>query len=75
MATGTNAVSKVRAAFDELGRPLTLAQIKEHTGLLKNEVSMALCYLMRVDQATRVLIPNEGIRVRKNVYQYTHKGK
>ena len=44
-----NARVKVRQVFQDISPVLTLSQIREHLPELKSsEVSMALCYLMRM---------------------------
>lgn len=67
-----NAVAKVKAIFRASQKPLTLAQIKEKTIDLKsNEISMALCYLVRQRYATRTQIENTAKKMRKMVWLYT----
>ena len=72
-----NAVSKVRKAFDALNCTqladfgLTIAEIKEFTGLRASEVSMALCYLKRQRYAISEQIdnPKRG-RGKVNLWRY-----
>lgn len=73
VSRNVNAVAKVKAVFKAHQKPLTLAEIKEQANDLKsNEISMALCYLMRQRYATRTQIENTVKKMRKNVWQYTY---
>lgn len=66
----SNAAVKVRKVLRDAPSPLTLKQIKLAVPELQsNEISMALCYLMRQRYLTRDLVPNESIG-RKSVWQY-----
>lgn len=70
---GSNAVSKLRAFFTEVKEPLTLSQInKKITSLEPNEISMALCYLIRQRYATRELVENPTPKSREKVWLYTY---
>jgi hypothetical protein len=67
-----NAANKVRAKFIEHGT-LTLAEIKNFVpDLEKNEISMALCYLLRQKYLSRTAIPNTAEKQRKQIWQYTY---
>jgi hypothetical protein len=72
VSRNVNAVAKVKAIFKAHQSTLTLAQIKEQAIELKsNEISMALCYLMRQRYATRTQIENSVKKMRKSVWLYT----
>ena len=72
VSRNVNAVSKVKAIFKAHQTALTLAQIKEQaTDLKSNEISMALCYLMRQRYASRTQIENSVKKMRKSVWLYT----
>lgn len=72
VSRNVNAVAKVKAVFKAHQTPLTLAQIKEQANDLKsNEISMALCYLMRQRYASRTQIENSVKKMRKSVWLYT----
>ena len=77
VSRNVNAVAKVKAVFKTHHTPLTLAQIKEQANDLKsNEISMALCYLMRQRYASRTQIENTVKKMRKSVWLYTfHENK
>lgn len=64
-------VQKVRGILEDNGIA-TCADVRAiHQELTKSQISAAFAYLIRVGQATRVLIPNEpGKRARKQVWQY-----
>lgn len=67
-----NASVKVRKVFQDFSPVLTLSQIREHLPELKSsEVSMALCYLMRMRYLTRSAVENNLPKQRKSVWQYT----
>ena len=67
-----NAANKVRAEFVKHGT-LTLTQIKGFVpDLEKNEISMALCYLLRQKYLTRQPISNTLQKQRKLVWEYTY---
>jgi hypothetical protein len=68
-----NASVKVRKVFQDFSSELTLTQIREYLPELKaSEVSMALCYLMRMRYLTRNAIENNSPKQRKSVWQYTY---
>ena len=68
-----NASVKVRKVFQDFSSELTLTQIREHLPELKaSEVSMALCYLMRMRYLTRSAVENNSPKQRKSVWQYTY---
>lgn len=67
------AVTTLRALFILENKPLTLHELTEKSGLLSNEVSMALCYLYRQRYVTRETTINEHWKIgRKTVYSYTY---
>ena len=67
------AVSTLRALFTKENKPLTLHDLTKKSGLLSNEVSMALCYLLRQRYVTREAISNDNWKIgRKTVYNYTY---
>ena len=67
-----NAANKVRAEFVKHST-LTLTQIKAYVpDLEKNEISMALCYLMRQKYLSRKPINNTLEKQRKEVWEYTY---
>lgn len=69
----SNAVVKIRAVFDAQKKPLTLREITaQASDLLPNEVSMALCYLMRQRYVKREPIDNTTPKARKQVWLYTY---
>jgi hypothetical protein len=71
-----NAVVKIRAVFDAQQKPLTLREITaQASDLLPNEVSMALCYLMRQRYVIREPIDNTTPKSRKQVWLYTYSPK
>jgi hypothetical protein len=68
-----NASVKVRQVFQDISPVLTLSQIREHLPELKSsEVSMALCYLMRMRYLSRNAVDNNLPKQRKSVWQYTY---
>lgn len=68
-----NASVKVRKVFQDFSPVLTLSQIREHLPELKaSEVSMALCYLMRMRYLSRNPLENNQPKQRKSVWQYTY---
>ena len=67
-----NAAKKVKSLLQANPVGLTLAEIKNQIPDLKaNEISMALCYLMRMRWLTREPVRNAKTMGRKNVYTYT----
>lgn len=67
-----NAANKVRAEFVKHGT-LTLTQIKTFVpDLKKNEISMALCYLIRQRYLSRKPVANTLLKQRKEVWEYTY---
>lgn len=63
----------VKQVLQEHTGQITLAQIQAKAPQLKsNEVSMALCYLMKMRYLTRELIPNSTPKSRKQVWLYTY---
>ena len=66
-----NAATKVRKAFIDADKPMTLSEIKAVTDLRSSEISMALCYLTKWRYLTREIIGNEGAG-RKKVWSYTY---
>ena len=68
-----NAVKKIRAVFRDKQKPMTLKEIKLYVDdLLPNEISMALCYLLRQKYVSRETVKNEMPRERKSVWLYTY---
>ena len=52
-------------------RRMTFSQVrKELPELLENEVSMALCYLLRKGFVKRIQVPNPTNKGRKMVWEY-----
>jgi hypothetical protein len=67
-----NASTTVRAAFQSNEMPLTMNElIPMVPNLRKNEISMALCYLLKQGYLSRQRIDRLGTRGRKEVWQYT----
>jgi len=67
-----NAAKKVRAEFVKHGT-LTLTQLKAFVpDLEKNEISMALCHLLKLKYLTRKAVPNTLEKQRKEVWEYTY---
>ena len=68
-----NASSRVRQLFVSKSQPLTLPLIKQELPDLKpSEVSMALCYLVRMRYLTRQQIANDKRIGRKTIWEYTY---
>ena len=68
-----NAVKKIRAVFVDKQKPLTLKEIKLYTDdLLPNEISMALCYLLKQRYVSRETVKNDMPKERKSVWKYTY---
>lgn len=68
-----NAAKKVKSLLQSNPVGLTLSEIKNQIPDLKaNEISMALCYLMRMRWLTRQPVKNTKTMGRKNVYTYTY---
>lgn len=68
-----NAAKKVKSLLQSNPVGLTLSSIKEQLPDLKApEISMALCYLMRMGWLSRDSIKNTHTKGRKNVYTYTY---
>lgn len=69
----SKAALSVKQVLHENQGQITLAEIANKLPTLKqNEVSMALCYLMRMRYLTRTLVPNPTPKGRKNVWSYTY---
>ncbi|CAB4121463.1 hypothetical protein UFOVP11_46 [uncultured Caudovirales phage] len=69
----SKAALSVKQVLQDYQGQITLAQIASKLPDLKqNEVSMALCYLMRMRYLTRALVPNTSTKGRKNVWSYTY---
>lgn len=67
-----NAAKKVKSLLQANPVGLTLAEIKNQIPDLKaNEISMALCYLMRMRWLSREPKKNEKVMGRRNIYTYT----
>lgn len=70
---GSQAVTKIRNLFREVGTPMYLANIKAKLPELKtSSISMTLCYFVKQRYATRELMPNLVDKQRKNVWRYTY---
>ena len=67
-----NAASKIRVLLRERQGEITLAQIEKMTDLKANEISMALCYLLKQRYVTRIKVKSDAIRGRKEVWSYTY---
>lgn len=66
------AVSNIRGILKDSSSPMTLRDIQAKAETLKaNEISMALCYLMRMRYLTRELVDN-SFGARKRVWSYTY---
>jgi hypothetical protein len=58
--------------FEAQDKPLTMPDILPLVpSLKKNEVSMALCYLLKMGYLSRERVGRTGTRGRKEVWQYT----
>ena len=67
-----NATTTVRAMFEAQDKPLTMPDILPLVPLLKkNEVSMALCYLIKTGHLSRERVARAGTRGRKEIWQYS----
>lgn len=66
-----NAAKTLKQVFQQQPTGLTLVELSKLTGLKANEISMGLCYLMRMRWLTRDQIKNENKMGRRNVYVYT----
>jgi hypothetical protein len=74
--SGTQAVTKIRLLFREVGTPMRLANIKAKLPELEtSSISMSLCYFIKQRYATRELVPNICEKQRKNVWLYTYYDK
>lgn len=63
----------VKQVLQEHSGQITLAQIMSKAPQLKaSEVSMALCYLMKMRYITRELTENKTPKSRKQVWLYTY---
>ena len=67
-----NAASKIRVLLRERQGEITLTQIEKMTDLKANEISMALCYLLKQRYVTRIKVKSNSIRGRKEVWLYTY---
>lgn len=68
-----NATATLRAMFDDLHTPLTMPEILDRAPQLrKNEVSMALCHLLKQGYLSREKVDRKGNRGRKEIWQYTY---
>jgi len=67
-----NASANVRAVFESSETPLTMHELLPLLPeLRKNEVSMALCYLMKCGYLSRIKVDRRGTRGRKEIWEYT----
>jgi len=66
-----NASSTLLTVFKENNVPLTMHEIMPMVPTLrKNEISMALCYLLKQGYLSRQRIDRLGTRGRKEIWQY-----
>lgn len=67
----SHAANKVRTLLSNTPHRMTFSQVrKELPELLENEVSMALCYLLRKGFVSREQVPNPINKGRKMVWEY-----
>jgi hypothetical protein len=67
-----NATATLRALFDSNNVPLTMPDILNLAPQLrKNEVSMALCHLLKLGYLSREKVDRKSLRGRKEIWQYT----
>ena len=67
-----NASTTVRTMFEAQDKPLTMTDILPLVpSLKKNEVSMALCYLIKMRYLSREKVERTGTKGRKEVWQYS----
>lgn len=65
--------TKVRTLFINSDKPLTISDIRvSYPELKPNEISMALCYLLKQKYLTRETTENKVKGGRKNVFLYTY---
>lgn len=57
--------------FRESNTPLTMHELLPIAELKKNEISMALCYLMKQGYLSREKVERRGTRGRKEIWSYT----
>lgn len=70
---GSQSVGKVRQAFREAMKPLTINDVIALKPDLKpNQVSTAFCYLMRQKYVIREQIDNPAAKGRKKIWIYTY---
>ena len=73
MGERSDAVTKIRKAFREAQRPLTLRDIRSYVPELKApQISSVLCYLLRQKYVLRELVENDAPKERKKVWSYTY---
>ena len=65
------AASTLKQVFQKQPTGLTLVELNKLTGLKPSEISMGLCYLIRMRWLSREQIKNENKRGRRSVYVYT----
>lgn len=71
-----NATSTIRGLFDMNNGPLTMPDILTLAPQLrKNEVSMALCHLLKLGYVSREKVDRKSLRGRKEIWQYTFLDK
>jgi len=69
----SKAASTVKEVLQNYHGKITLAELASRTPQLKpSEVSMALCYLMKMRHLTRELTDNRTPKSRKQVWLYTY---
>lgn len=70
---GSQSVGKVRAAFREAQKPMTINDVIAMKPDLKpNQVSTAFCYLMKQKYVIREQIDNPANKGRKKIWVYTY---
>ena len=70
---GSQSVGKVRSAFREAQKPMTINDVIAMKPDLKpNQVSTAFCYLMKQKYVIREQIDNPANKGRKKVWVYTY---
>jgi hypothetical protein len=67
-----NASSTLMTIFRESSEPLTMHELLPMAeSLKKNEISMALCYLLKQGYLSREKVERRGTRGRKEIWLYT----
>jgi uncharacterized protein YifN (PemK superfamily) len=69
----SQAVTKIKAAFMQHERPLTISDIRLlHAELKASQISASLCYLMRARWVTRDQVESGLKRGHRMMYRYTY---